>query len=399
MNLRRFGIILAIAGGLSAVMLSGCKDMFNDASADANENWRHARAMSAYKEAEEKLSLGDLSEARYKVEEAVHLDPRYQEARVLLAKVDIEQGRYKAALDGLKEVQTSMPDSEEVVFLQAVAYEKTGRLDWAFQDYLKAYELDSKDFGAILAATEVLVLQDKVAEASTFLSGYLRMADNNPAAYELAGRLAMMLGDYEVAAEHYQWAWDQDPSNRDYHESMTIAMVYAGESDQAIEALKLVAGRYDGETPSWVHAMLGDTYLTAGDLEKATREYETLCEQAPNAAESWLSLGKAHAMQEQYAAAADACTRAIRLDSSSPEAKTLLGYVLLKGGHTAEAVDLLALTATAHPSDATLQCVLGRAYSALGQMDRAEACFAQAVELEPESQLAWRLLDETTAMR
>jgi tetratricopeptide (TPR) repeat protein len=399
MTLQRFWIVLVIAVAMLCVLVSGCRDMFNDASADANDNWRHARASSAYEVAKEKLALGDLSEARYKIEEAVHLDPHHLEARILLAKVDIEQGRYKAALDGLKEIQTWMPDNEEVIFLQAVAYEKSGNLEWAFNDYLRAYELDSREFGAILAATEVLVLQEKVAAAAAFLNDRLPMADNDPAAYELAGRLAMMLGDYELAADYYQWAWDNEPNNTDYQESMAIALVYADKPERAIEALQTVAGRYDETAPSWVHAMLGDSYLMAGKLAEAIQEYEALCELEPDAAQSWLSLAKAHAVQGNYAIAADACRRAVRLDGRSVEARTFLGYTLLKDGRHDEAIKLLASTASRYPNDATLQCVLGRAYAVAGKSDLAQACFSQAVEIEPESQLAWRLLDETTAMR
>ena len=399
MTLRRLGMILVACGAAAVLALSGCSDMFNSASDDANDNWQHARANSAFKAAEEKLSRGDIAEARYKADEALHLDERHHDARILLAKIDIEEGRYQAALDGLEQVLYWRPDSEEVVFLQGVAHEKLGHLKWAFQDYVKAYELDPHEFDAILAATEVLVLQDRTPEAATFLSGYLPMANNSPAAYELAGRLAMMLGDYDQAAQHYQRAWDFDPANNDYQECMAIALVYSGRTDRAIAALEVAARRYDGQTPSWIHAMLGDSYLLAGELQLATTQYETLCDREPNDADSWLSLAKAHAMQERFPEAADACTRAIKLGGSSAEAKGLLGYVLLKGGHTTEAIDLLTLAATAHPKDATLQCVLGRAHAALGQIDQAEACYAQAAELEPESRLAWRLLDESTAMR
>ena len=397
MTFRHIATIAAVGAGLALAAVSGCSDMFNDASAEANDNWRHARANSSYAEAREKLRLGDLSKARDKADEALELDERHHDARILMAKIDIEDGRYQSALDGLEQVLTWRPDDEEVVFLQAVAHEKLGRLDWALQDYRRAYELDSSDFGAILAATEVLVLMDKVREASDFLAQHLSRADNDPAAYELAGRLAMMLDEYDLAAMHYQRAGDLDMDNADYREAMAMALVYSDQHQHAVAALEEVVEHHDGDAPAWVYAMLGDSYLALGQFVKARRQYEVLCRREPDAAESWLALAKAHAMEGHHTEAVDACYRALELDATASEAKSLLGYVLLKGGQTSRALSLLTQAAIAHPGDATLQCVLGQAYDASGRAGEAQACYAEAARIEPSNRVAWRLLGDTPA--
>ncbi len=395
MTFRHIAIIAAVSIGLALGALSGCSDMFNSASDEASENWHHARAGSAFSDAQEKLRLGQLAGARARVDEALELDGRHHDARILLARIDIEDGHYQAALDGLEQVLTWRPDDEEVIFLQAVAHEKLGRLDWAFQDYRRAYELDPSDFGAILAATEVLVQMDKVRAASDFLSGYLFQADNDPAAYEMAGRLAMMLDEYDMAATHYERACDLDMDNVDYQDTLAMAFVYAGQHRRAIVALEEILARREGEPPAWVHAMLGDSYLAMEQPTKAMRQYEALCQAEPDAVESWLALGKAQAVQGRYSRAADTCYRALEVDASSIEAKSLLGYSLLKSGQTSLALKVLRQATAAHPEDATLQCVLGQAYDAAGQSTLAEACYTQAAQIEPANRLAWRMLGQT----
>jgi len=371
--------------------------MFDDASADAEEQWQAGRAQTAYREAVEDYRIGNLVKARLKAEQALSLDEHHHAARILVAKVHIEQGRYQSAIDELETVVGDRPDDVEPIFLLGVAHEKAGHLEYALQDYRRAYEIDPKHFGAILAAAEILVLMDRLEDATSLLNAHLSRADNDPAAYELAGRLALMGEDYPAAVEHYRRASKLDPENVDYRESVAISQVYAGQHAEAISTLKDLVDRRDNETPLWIHAMLGDCYLATGASGKAARHYEAVCRIDPDAEIGWLSLAKIYVMQNRVGDAADACLEALTVSPDCVEATSLMGYLLLKAGYAAEAVDLLAVTQASHGDDATLQCVLGRAYTAVGQAEDAQNCYAEAVRLEPENTLAWRLLRDTMA--
>ena len=372
-------------------VLAGCGSMFENASADAQESWQDVRAEAASREAAEHFRVGHLDKALAKATEAVQLSDRNVNARIILAKIHIEQGRYQAAADEADRVLGWNLNNPEARFLQAVAHEKLGLLEYALQDYRQAFELDESNFSAVLGASEVLVAMDRPDDALAYLSRHLDLADNDPAAYELAGRLAMMQGQYDAAADHYRRACDADMDNLDYLKALGLAQVYAGRHTQAARTLQAVI-QQDEDVPTWVYATLGDSYVELGKPARATEYYEKLCELAPESANSWLSLAKARISLGQFGGAMGACRRAVDVDADNADAKSLLGYLLLKDGQVDQAVAVLAPAVQAHPDDAMLQCVLGRAYDAAGRQQRARVCYNQAVRLDPDNQVAWALL-------
>jgi Flp pilus assembly protein TadD len=73
----------------------------------------------------------------------------------------------------------------------------------------------------------------------------------------------------------------------------------------------------------------------------------------------------------------------------------VLGYVLLRDRQADQALAVLTGAAAAHPQDATLRCLLGRAYAASGHEDQARRCYAAAFQVEPDNALVHELLAAT----
>ena len=386
--MKRIAIILTVLAA------AGCDQMWVNRQQLAEDQWNQTRAEAACREAGEYLAVGRLNEAENRAREALSLAETFTPARIVLAKCLIEQGQYHAAVGELEEVLTAEPDSAEGVFLLAVAEEQLGKLPEALQDYKRAYKLDDANFNAVLAATEVLVTMDKLDEAQTFLSHHLAESDGSPAAYELAGRVAMMREQFDLAAEYYRSAWEAQTDNSDYLEAMGLAEALARNYRLAVHSLTARSLRPDA--PAWVYAMLGDCQMAVGDIPGALASYRMRCDLRPDEVDSWVSLAKVNLATEAFDQVCLAAGKALEIDPTDVDAMCLMGYGLVELGQCEQAVRVLAPAVQAAPDDAMLQCLLGRAYGELGEVTRAGSCYRKAVRIEPENAMAWALLREVS---
>lgn len=385
------GIVVA-----AGVLLAGCGNKLAESRQQAYENWNHVRAQAVCAQAAEHLRLGQLKLACKRAREAIVLDEDYHVARIVLAKAYIERGQYTSAAVELRRVLRQRLDSAEALYLLAVADEKSGKLTDALAEYRRAYELDDTNFQAVLAAAEVLVALNKPREAREYLQGHLDRADGDPAAYELAGRLAMMNQDYAAAARHFRSACEIDMDNPNYVEALGLALVYAGQLDQAKAQLTYRTELPARPIPAWVYTMLGDCHLADSEFVAARQAYREACDLVPDEPAAWVDLAKACLAVRDSSGAIEAATRALAADADCFEAYLVKGYALLQGGEPARAIEVLRSASGADTNDYTLLCVLGQAYQKVGNLNEARRCYRRAAQLSPDGPLGQALLADVS---
>ena len=382
---------------LLMLLTVGCGQNVSDARVEAYENWDRVRAETICAQALENLRLGQLEQACKRAREALALDEDYHDARIVLAKACIERGQYTAATVQLQQVLRERPGEAEALYLLGVAHEKLGRLTEALGDYRGAYDLDDTNFDAVLAATEVLVAMDRPHDARVYLYSHLDRADGAPAAYELAGRLAMMNKDYAAAVGHFRRACEVDVDNPTYLEALAVAQVFDGRVTEAIVTLTRRAELHGEPAPGWLYAMLGDCHMACGDLDMAYEAYQKDCQLEPDEPSAWVNLGKLLVTMHRTPQAIDAAAKALSLDADRLDASLLMGYALIEAGYADQAIDVLRRAAGRHGQDPTLLCVLGRAYEATDNMIEAHRCYVAATRADPNDLLAPALLADVSA--
>ena len=385
----------------TAWFVSGCGPSGPEAKQQAYEQWDAARAKVLYGVAREHLAVGQLERARIKATEALSLQQDYRAARILLAKVYIEQGRYRQAIGELNralEQNASLPadggqdQAAELYYLLGAAQEKAGLLADALESYRRCQTIETSNVAPVMAAAEVLVAMKRLREAQLYVESYLSLADSARGMYELAGRIAMMQEDYPRGAGFYQQACDLAPKNIRYREALAACEFHAGRHRAALEALQGLTKSPGYKTPAWVHVMIGDCQIGLGRPYEARDSYYAASELKPSEAGIWANLAKADLALGDAPRAILASHHALKLDPASLDAAMLVGYALLKDGQVPRAVAVLTRGAASHPRSATMQCLLGRAYAAQGKGAEAVRCYAAALRAEPENQLAKELL-------
>ena len=370
--------------------LAGCGP--NKGRVEAYKRWYHTRANMLYGVALEHFKIGQLDKARNKSQEALSLSAKFVAARILLGKVYIEQGHYKLAIRELSHLREENPQNAEAIYLLAVAQEKDGQLPEALINYRQAYTLDRSNVSCITAAGEVLVAMGHLKEAQLYIEGYFDQADNEPALYELAGRLATMHRQYDKAVEYFRRARDIDYKNTCYHESLARVQFMAEQYSPALETFKELLETEGYTAAAWVHSTMGDCYMVLGRPRNARDSYYMARHIKGDDPAVWVDVAKAALALNDAPRAILSAREALRLDETNLEAYMALGYALLRDGQTDSAMQELSKAVKLHPSNSMLQCLLGRAYAAGGNRVAARGCYQAALRLEPGNKLAETLM-------
>jgi len=385
-------LILTVA--VTVVVLCGCGE--NERRVEAYDRWHRMRAKAVYRQAEEDLRVGQLDKARNKAREALALDAEYTDASVLLGRISIEQGEYKIAADTLEAVRDDYPENSEVNYLLAVAWEKQGRLDEALAGYRKAHALKRENFSCVTAAGEVLVAMGRVKEAETYVAGYLSEAPDDPALYELAGRLAMMTGDYAKAATRMAKACEIDYKNARYQESLGRTQFLASQHSQALDTFKSLVAREGYKAPAWIYTRIGDCHMAMGRPSAARDAYYRVQEMKSDSADAWVDIAKAALALGDDVRATLASREALELDEAHAEATLVLGYSLIRSGQAPEAMRMMSASLGRFKTNATFLCLLGQACAAQGDLEAATRHYRSAADLEPDNDLPKTLLARLT---
>jgi tetratricopeptide (TPR) repeat protein len=379
---------------------SGCdQTTFSEKKVEAQKRWFNTRSRVLCRIAQNRLSSGQLDSAAEAARQAIVLQPDCRDAKLLLVRVDIEQGRYAVAIERLKAIQKGERPSSELAYLLGVAHEKKRELEEALAEYRRAYALDESNLPAIKAAAEVLVAMGDVRRAQLHVDSYLPKAGEDPGMYELAGRLTMMCQEYDRAVAHYQRARDLDPENLRYMEVLARAQHAAGRYAEVADTLGELLGRKQYEAGAWVHMMLGDSYLARGEPHRAFDTYFTASEKAPDQPAVWSALARSALAMGDTSRTVLAANRALRLEPDQLEATLLLGYALLREKQVDQAIGMLTKATETHPQSPMVRCLLGRAHAANGNDAEAIRCYTTALRLDPSSTLARELLSSASAAR
>ncbi len=135
-----------------------------------------------------------------------------------------------------------------------------------------------------------------------------------------------------------------------------------------------------------------------GDLDEAVALYQRSIALYPTA-EAFTFLGWTYRFQGRLAAAIEECKNAILIDPSLGNPYNDIGAYLIELGRHQEAIPWLERALAARRYDAYHYAWfnLGRARFLGGELEGARECFAKALELQPDYEIARRALDKLEA--
>jgi tetratricopeptide (TPR) repeat protein len=349
----------------------------------ALEDWSASRADMLRNMATQAYSAGRLEQAEAKAVEAADMDPNNPETRLFLSRIYIERGKYRSAETALAALARETPKTADVHYLTGIVKEKQGHLTEAFEAYRRASQLEESNIAPVTAAAEVLVSSGNPEQAWRFLEPRLNRDNNEAGTFELAGRISMMLGRYEKAAEFFHEARLMDVKNLKYLEMLAEAQFYSGNCIEALRWLDVIR-RNEKYRPSFnVEMMRGDCLLALGQPPRAIEAYEEAAEIDGENADAWNNIAKASLINGDPAQAAAAARKAMKVRLHDADAVLLLAAALMRQEKYTEAIRELEDAGAWCHKDRLYHRLRGKAYEKSGDMARARACYAVADGTEP----------------
>jgi tetratricopeptide (TPR) repeat protein len=236
------------------------------------------------------------------------VDASLLETRLVLARVLSRTGREEAALGELESAKASHPDSPELFYQLAQAYQRAGLTSEAQESANRFQELQAKE------------KSDREREARVAVT-YKRAAE------------VLQTGDMREAERVFRSVLEIDPEH--------------------------------GQTRS----MLAKIAFSRNEPSEAKRWIGEAIERDPKVAEYHYLRGLFDARTGRAAEAEPALRRALEIQPAFPEAWSLLGSILLDARRAEEALPCFLRAAVLEPSNALAQLNLASVYAALGRTE------------------------------
>lgn len=377
------------------VQACGCASMLKpeDSKAQADLRWRKVRAQLKYQLALENYEKGRLEEAEDTLREVVGLYPDFTDAFVLLTRLRLEKGETAAASEALDEAMRCGGDSSETDYLSGMIAQRYERFDVALEWYRRALERKPNDVQYVLAVAEMLVALDRSAEALELARARWPDFDNNAAIRALAGKIYMILSDYEAAVEAFRSAYRVDPRDNVVAGDLGLAMVYAGHYTEARDIFLEIENR-KGQLPRLLRMELARCFMELEDSQAARAEFRKIVESDPHYVSGWKGLAEAALETRDLMSARIAAGKCYELAPGDGQYALLYGYVCYRQQDDKEAVSALRVAVRLLRDDPVAHCLLGQCLQRLGRSEEARSCYQRAIAVQPDNPWARQLLDD-----
>jgi tetratricopeptide (TPR) repeat protein len=316
-------------------------------------------------------------------EQAVRMNPRLVEARLMLVRVLASQPDNTARVTvELGKLQREHPSSAAVqleVGRVAVARKDAAAAAQAFQ---RAAQLDPNSLDAVVELVKLDLGAGRIAAARVRVDDALRKRPDSPALLLFAGKAYLSL-DPTVAEKYLLRAVELDSSNIDSYGTLVILYIARGELEPARQQFEMLAEQQplSAAPPT----MVGVLYQAQGKIDKAEEWYEKALRITPRATTA------ANNLAWLYAEGGKNLDRALELAKNAHEdmpdrveVTDTLGWVHLKKGMAESAVRYFKDCVELAPADPSYQYHLGLAYSRTGDHAKARVALEASLKINPK---------------
>ncbi len=326
------------------------------------------------------VNKGEADKARPVLEQLVRDDPNNMEALEGYAKLMLMLKDPSAALQAAATLQTLLPKSATGFNLAGIAQQALERTDEARKSFEAGLAADPTAFEPLVALSQLDVAAGNAAQALARIDVRIATQPDDARLHNLRGDLlaAMRrLPDAEasyVAASKLQPAWSQP------YRGQASALVAAGQTDRAIEVLKIALGSTGNSAE--IALDLGTLYTTQNRPDAAAVVYDRVLERDPNNLIAANNLAMILVTNRSDAASLERAGKlAERLaNSDNPAFLDTYGWVLFKQGRYDDAVAPLAKAVAKVPQSQEIRYHLGMAQLKAGKIAEARASLEAAVK-------------------
>lgn len=390
--------ILSVILSASLLIAAGCESTHTEARKEISDRWNNTRIQMTVNLARQQFDSGQLELAARTAQQAVTINPDHIPAYFLLGQIHLEQGYLGPAQKDLQKCLELDPDHADAKYTLGIIYERRGLMKEAWRCYEAAWQAHPERSSYVLAVAEMCAGRKEFEKALEVLMEYISGSTHgepDPSVYLAAGNIQMILDKPDEAVPLFRSACNLVPDDTRLNETLAYALLEAGHYDEAVllfERLRKIAEKQE-EKISWAQALaMGDCYMKLGRYHKAQRSYQYVCDETPANPDVWVRLARSALARGDFSRAGTWARKGLALENTSLDARMVLGFVAYREGKYRTVEQYMNEVIEADGKNSVAWCLLGQTREALGETDKAVACYQQALRLDPDDAVARRCL-------
>jgi Flp pilus assembly protein TadD len=356
------------------------------------------------------LRNNSLNQAKVALEQAISINPNYDDAILRLAEINLRFGHGEAVIEPITNLLRKRPDLRSAAFLLAAAYGSLDRFDdaevvirdqvrlapqdpqphtalglifrqakrndEARQAFEKAAELAPDNLWLIDQLVELDLLDKHFDSARQRIRQFQKTPDL-PAAHCLEGKVLIAEGKWDLAATELKKTLQLDPNFSSAYDLLVQTYIATNKLSEAASQLQAETSKNPNNASALLTLAL--LYERMENFPQARDAYEKVLSIDPNFVPALNNLAYLEAERlNDLDKAYELARRARDLQGDNPAIADTLGWVLSKRGDYQQALTILQDSAEKLPDNPEIQFHLGMTAYAMGQTDIAKVALKKA---------------------
>jgi len=357
------------------------------------------------------LRNNNINQAKLALDQAVSLNPNYDDAVLLLAEVNLSTGHGEAVIEPMTRLLRRRPDLKNAALVLVGAYDSLERFDDAAvvleeqaklapndpqplialgmtyrqakrndearQAFEKAAQLSPNNLSLVSQLVELEVLDKHFDAARQLIQRQFQKTPNLPASHFFEGRILVGEGKWDAAEAELQKTLQLDPNFAAAYDLLVQTYLATNRLPQAVSQLQGLLSKNPNNTP--ILMILALVYDRMKDYPKARDAYEKLLSTAPNFVPALNNLAYLYAEHlNNLDKAYDVARKARELQGQDASIGDTFAWILYKRGDYQQALPILQESAGKAADNPEIQFHLGMTAYMMGQTDLAKVALKKA---------------------
>jgi len=355
-------------------------------------SWDDARSSVMIGLAKDQYDAGQLDKARQTINDAIKLSPESANARILSARIAIEQSQLELAEKELRLARQFDPRAADADYLSGVVYQRWQKPDLAFDCYSHACDKGPSELAYLMAKAEMLVSMERSTEALQLLQDRVVFFEHSAVIRDAVGELLVGQKRYPEAVDMLREASILTPEDLTIKEHLAMVYFYAHQSGDALESLNRLVANDKFAHRGDLRAAIGECDCELGEYRDARAAFEVATQLDPGSAGWWIGLAKAAIQCSDYQRAELSLHKAMALDAGNSQANLLMGCLRLRQDRLPEALAAFNKVSSGDNADSLSLCMSGYVLQKLGRTHEAAEYYKKALQRDPHDELAAQLM-------
>ena len=329
-------------------------------------------------------------EAEQQFRHAIDVDPKSPDARASLVRVLMQEGKKDEVEPFLQKTKKDLADDPQGYRMLGDYYFAQGDLDKALTEYSSIYSEHPKDLAARKNYVQLLILKNRLDEASKLTAELLKANPNDSDSLIYKGEIQMRQKDLAGAVQSLQTALHNDPDNAIAHYQLGNA--YAQQRDSARaqsewqEAVRLRPSLTDAQRS------LASVELARGEYDALLRTAQQIITYQPSSPDGFLLKAVAEMAQQKFSDAQHDTETAMERAPDSPAPLVQMGNIQFAQKHFSESEKCYRQALDKNPSSTEGLSGLINTYTAQKQIDKAISATNAQISKSPDNSNFYYLL-------